>query len=59
MTSLLPPPYGAGTRNNFSKRYYVLDNINQLFYRTIATNIDEAISIENYLKQLKIHIFNT
>lgn len=36
MTSLLPPPHGRGTRNNDAKRQYVLDNIGDVEYRTMA-----------------------
>jgi len=36
MTSLLPRPYGAGTRNNTTKQDYVLNNIQDIEYRTIS-----------------------
>jgi len=36
MTSLLPKPYGRGTRDNYRERDYVLSNIDNLEYRTIA-----------------------
>ena len=59
MTSLLPLPYGAGTRKNMEKRRYVSAHINHIVYRTLAINIEEAYLIEQTLKKLKIHIFNT
>jgi hypothetical protein len=36
MTSLLPPPLGAGTRKNKKKQKYVLENLISIEYRTIA-----------------------
>jgi len=36
MTSLLPRPYGRGTRNNQQKRKYVLTHIGKIEYRTLA-----------------------
>lgn len=59
MSSLLPEPLGAGKRNNIKKRNYVLEHIEEIEYRTFATDIENASEIENELKQLKIHIFNT
>ena len=60
MTSLLPSPLGVGTRNNEAKRDYVLENIEDIVYRTIAFDNDEyAKDFEDYIKSLRIHIFNT
>lgn len=59
MTSLLPPPYGAGTRNNENKRVYVLKHLNDIVYRTIALDDNGSHELERYLKGLNIHIFNT
>lgn len=59
MSSLLPPPFGAGTRKNEDKRDYVKEHIEKIEYRTLSVNIEEASEIENKLKQLKIHRFNT
>jgi hypothetical protein len=36
MTSLLPAPFGQGTRKNISKREYVLANLKQIEYRTCS-----------------------
>jgi len=36
MCSLLPPPLGAGTRNNSAKRDYVLENLPDIEYRCLA-----------------------
>jgi len=36
MSSLLPEPYGAGTRNNSRLRNYIFENINDVHYRTLA-----------------------
>lgn len=60
MKSLFPAPYGSGTRNNDSKRQYVLDNWKLLEYRTIATESrQEAAQIEAELKSQGNHLFNT
>lgn len=60
MTSLLPTPYGCGTRNNIKKRNYVLAHISDIEYRTIAfLSEDEMKSCEKELKSYGIHIFNT
>ncbi|SRX73375.1 hypothetical protein [Aequorivita antarctica] len=60
MSSLLPKPYGQGTRNNEEKRKYVLNNIENIIYRTIALN-DSAemkrIEQEVKLSQNYIHKF--
>jgi hypothetical protein len=36
MTSLLPKPVGAGTRNNAKKQQYVMQHLAQIEYRTCA-----------------------
>ncbi len=60
MSSLLPKPFGQGTRNNEEKREYVLNNITNIEYRTVAfISINEMKDCEQELKQLKIHKFNT
>lgn len=41
MSSLLPEPHGAGTRNNSSLRKYIFENINDVHYRTLSC-IDKA-----------------
>jgi hypothetical protein len=51
MSSLLPHPYGTGTRNNTAKRNYVLAHCDDIEYRTLATaTVEEARSIEAHLK---------
>lgn len=60
MTSLLPSPLGVGTRNNKAKRDYVLENIKDIIYRTIAFDNDSHTKgFEDYIKSLGIHLFNT
>ena len=59
MSSLLPAPLGAGTRNNEEKRNYVKEHLEEIEYRTLATNLEKASEIESEFKQLKIHKFNT
>ncbi len=57
MTSLLPEPFGKGTRNNAKLRQYVLDNLPNMIYRTLACMDkatakkiqDEMISKNKYL----------
>ena len=54
MTSLLPPPHGAGTRNNRDKRSYVHKRLATIEYRTIAcANRQEALSLEKELTSNK------
>jgi len=60
MKSLMPKPYGKGTRNNSAKREYVLANHKDLEYRILITkNREEAEQRENKLKKKKNHLFNT
>lgn len=57
MTSLLPAPYGKGTRNNAKPRQYVFNNLGDIHYRTLickdkatAKQIqDKMIDNHNYL----------
>lgn len=57
MTSLLPAPYGKGTRNNAKLRQYIFDNLADIHYRTLACKDkatakliqDEMIDNHNYL----------
>jgi hypothetical protein len=51
MASLLPAPFGCGTRNNGDKRNYVLEHLGCIEYRTIAcTTTEEAKECEGELK---------
>lgn len=60
MTSLLPEPFGAGTRKNYDKRNYVLNNIQDIEYRTIAfTDSSDAKRFESYIKFAEKYLFNT
>ena len=60
MSSLLPRPYGQGTRNNIPKRQYILENIECMHYRTIAFDKAKEMSeVERTIKELRIHKFNT
>ena len=60
MTSLLPKPYGIGTRKNEKKREYVWNNIEDIEYRTISTQTrNESLIIEKVIKGMNIHLFNT
>ncbi|MNS53125.1 hypothetical protein D3C72_858710 [compost metagenome] len=60
MTSLLPSPFGQGTRNNNFKRDYLLSNLSSIVYRTISfLNENEMKLTEKEIKKLNIHKFNT
>ena len=60
MSSLLSEPYGQGTRKNTEKRNYVLKNIDDIEYRTIAFASKEmAKSFETFVKMKESYIFNT
>lgn len=60
MSSLLPAPHGQGTRNNFRKREYVLDNIDVIEYRCLACRTyEEARLVEKQLKRASDYLFNT
>ena len=60
MTSLLPPPLGAGTRNNSRKRQYVEDNIAHIEYRTFACGtVSEAKALEAKLRAQRGYLFPT
>ena len=49
-SSLLPAPYGAGVRHNDEKRRYVLANIQNIEYRTMACDTaQEAKAVEKEL----------
>lgn len=60
ISSLLPKPYGQGTRNNIFKRDYILENISDIAYRTISFLSKEDMSkAEKEIKRLKLHKFNS
>ena len=60
ITSLLPAPLGAGTRDNEDKPNYILNNIQDIEYRTISfiDNIN-AKQFESFVKFAEEYIFNT
>lgn len=59
MSSLLPEPQGAGTRNNSRLRNYIFENINDLHYRTLAC-IDKATAkqIQDKMILTNKYLFN-
>lgn len=60
MTSLLPSLYGQGSRKNNDKREYILDNIGNIEYRTMAfSNKDDMNKFETSLKSQNKYIYNT
>lgn len=60
MSSLLPPPWGCGTRNNFAKRAYVLKNIDNIEYQTVAFTDEASMDqCEQELKDSHQYIFNS
>ena len=60
MTSLLPPPYGQGTRNNTKKQDYVFTNLSNIQYRTLALNDNLKMkTLELELKYSQDYIFNS
>lgn len=60
MTSLLPPPLGQGTRNNNTKRDYVLEHLPFIDYRyAICQTPDAARALESRRKATCPCRFNT
>ncbi|MCL7765059.1 hypothetical protein MPF19_16670 [Polaribacter sp. Z014] len=60
MSSLLPKPFGQGTRNNEAKRDFVLENLKDIKYRTLSfTDVEEMKRVEKEIKVLKRHQYNT
>lgn len=61
MSSLLPVPFGCGTRNNAGKRAYVLENLKEIEYRTLACyTIEEAAECERQLRRKRsMYLFGT
>ena len=60
MQSLLPKPWGKGTRNNAGLRSFILDNIERIEYRTVALSTDwEAQQLETLMKRNKRYLFHT
>ncbi|CAE6767441.1 hypothetical protein R70006_03785 [Paraburkholderia domus] len=60
MSSLLPTPLGAGTRNNAPLRDYILRNLPRIEYRTLPCSTrTEATTREYELKQASTYLFHT
>lgn len=60
LASLLPSPYGQGTRNNSEKRLYVLENLPKLQYRCCATASRKwAQKLERRLQKKSEYLFRT
>jgi hypothetical protein len=59
MASLLPAPIGRGMRNNAAKRQFLLDNLPDIEYRTMACETKvQAAAIERALPK-RTYIFRT
>ncbi|MFW5879199.1 MAG: hypothetical protein ACOCUV_00085 [bacterium] len=59
MSSLLPIPLGTSGRNAEDKKEYIFENLQQIFYRTMAfDNEEEMLKVERRIKKLNIHKFN-
>ena len=60
MQSLLPKPWGKGTRNNAGLRSFMLENIEKIEFRTVALSTDwEAQQLETMMKRNKLYLFHT
>lgn len=59
MSSLLPAPWGSGTRTNEAKRKYVLENLSAIEYQTLALPNSELAECENDIRNSNNYIFNT
>ena len=59
MSSLLPKPYGRGTRDNSDKRENVRNNIDDIEYRTIAIDSKKIKSFETFVKKQERYIYDT
>lgn len=60
MSSLLPAPWGCGTRNNHEKREYVLRHIDQIEYQTVSFTERFAMDqCERELKNAHQYLFNS
>ncbi len=59
MSSILPSPLGAGTRNNTCKRKYVLERLTDIDYRTMAcADVEAAKKEEEILRSSKEYLFH-
>jgi hypothetical protein len=56
MTSLLPKPWGSGTRNNSKKRNYLKRHLKDIEYRTMACDRrEQAADVERAIKHERGH----
>jgi len=55
MSSLLPTPFGCGSRRNDRKRSYVLEYLRDIEYRTLAcASAAEATEIERQMMRNRV-----
>lgn len=59
MASLLPALPGAGIRMNKDKQNYVLNNLQDIEYRTMSFIDNDAKGFESYIKKEETYLFNT
>ncbi|WP_444956937.1 hypothetical protein [Microbulbifer sp. ZKSA002] len=60
MSSLLPKPFGCGTRKNAKKREYVLEQLLNIEYKVLACDdIETARKQEKKLKEERSYLFPT
>jgi hypothetical protein len=60
MKSLLPPPYGTGTRNNLEVRNYILANVADVEYRALACQTkEEAKRVQDDMLASSEYLFHT
>lgn len=61
MTSLLPAPFGRGTRNNAAKRAAIFERLGHVEYRTFAcATVEDAKTLESAMKARKAdYLFRT
>ncbi|WP_299948728.1 hypothetical protein [uncultured Microbulbifer sp.] len=60
MSSLLPKPFGCGTRKNIKKREYVLEQLLNVVYRVLpCADVKTARKMEKQLREEKSYLFPT
>lgn len=59
MSSLLPEPFGKGTRNNLRLRNYIVESLHNIHYRTLAcTDKAAAKQIQDKMITNNKYLFN-
>ena len=59
MSSLLPPPWGTGGRNNSKKRDYLKRHLSDIEYRTMAGDTrEQAAEVERGIKRDRGHEYS-